>query len=764
MSEMIKTSIELDFASAFEHAAIGLGLASLDAKWIMVNQSLCEMLGYSQEQLLSKSVQEITHADELATDDEFRRGLLKNERQSFHREKKYLHKDGRVIWAHLSVTLLRDKENNPLYYIAQIQNITDRRMAEKELRESRDNFRVLSEAMPQLVWMTSPDGRAVYFNQQWTDYTGMSVEQSLGENWTQCFHPDDRKFTLDAWTSAVKNAGDYAIEARLKKHGGDYQWWLIRGVPVRNDAQEITKWVGTCTDIDGLKTALEKAQIREEMIAAQSALINQARDAILLIDLDGRVQIWNEGATRLYGWTSAEAVGRTVTDLYARDTENRRESLKLLLLHGHWEGEFKQHNSSGEEIEVESRITLMKDSEGKPKSLLVINTDITAKKKNQEQIFRSQRLESIGTLAGGIAHDLNNVLAPIIMAVELLKMGETDRERLATLETIEACSQRGAGMVRQVLSFARGIDGERLELQPKNLLREIEKITVDTFLKSIQIECTVPSNLWTILGDVTQLHQVLLNLCINARDAMPSGGVLKISGENITLDELVGPAGTAGVSGDYVLLSVEDTGMGMSKDVLERVFEPFFTTKELGRGTGLGLSTSLAIVKSHKGLLRIYSEQGTGTRVKVYLPAKGINGAAGKKSASLDALPRGLGEWVLVVDDEPAVRSMTGQTLEKFGYRVKLASGGAEAVEIYTSHKDDIAVVVTDIMMPEIDGIATIKELKKIKSEVGTIAVSGLSSHAGTAIADRFLAKPYTAEALLKAIRDLLDGPRKKKA
>jgi PAS domain S-box-containing protein len=388
--------------------------------------------------------------------------------------------------------------------------------------------------------------------------------------------------------------------------------------------------------------------------------------------------------------------------------------------------------------------------------------DLTERKKLEQQFLRAQRMESIGTLAGGIAHDLNNVLAPITMSIDLLKMRFTDKSSQELLATLGSSAQRGAEMVRQVLSFARGVEGRKMEVQVKHLLKDIEKIANDTFPKNIQVRSIIPNDLWTILGDPTQLHQVLLNLCVNARDAMPNGGTLTIAAENVHLDEHYAAMSPEAHPGAYSVLQITDTGTGMPPAIIEKIFDPFFTTKEIGKGTGLGLSTSLAIVKSHGGFIRVYSEPGKGTTFKAYFPGQTEFSAETEAEIAAE-LPRGNGELILIVDDEANVRQITRQTLEAFGYRVVTASDGAEAVAIVARPDMEISVVLTDMMMPVMDGPATIQVLLRLKPNLPIIAASGLSAdgrvtQAASLGVKHFLSKPYSADALLQVLREILSG------
>ncbi|HUB67603.1 MAG TPA: PAS domain S-box protein [Candidatus Methylacidiphilales bacterium] len=501
----------------------------------------------------------------------------------------------------------------------------------------------------------------------------------------------------------------------------------------------------------------------QERIAEQAELLDQARDAIIVRDLNGKILSWNKGAERIYGWTPGEAMGRHIGYLIYSDIEKFNEINRQFLSQGGWYGELQHLAKDRRELTIEARWTLVRDKEGRPKSALAINTDITEKKKIEVQFMRAQRMESIGTLAGGIAHDLNNILAPIMMSIEILRQRATDPQSKAILESIATSSKRGADIVRQVLSFARGgLEGERIEVHTNDLIADLEIIIKDTFPKNIHFEFSLPAESWTILGDPTQLHQVLLNLCLNARDAMPEGGILAVRVENALLDKHSTAAPGPAKPGRCVIISITDSGSGISSVMLDKIFEPFFTTKEVGKGTGLGLSTVLAIVKSHDGFVNVDSELGKGSTFKVCFPALDICAGKRKETGTLPVLPRGKGETVLVVDDEASVLAVTSQTLEAFGYRTLTATNGAEAVALYVQRGEEISAVLSDMVMPVMDGLATIRALKQIDPTVKIIVASG-SATSGSIARDsecairHFLNKPYTAATLLKTLRIVLD-------
>ena len=503
-----------------------------------------------------------------------------------------------------------------------------------------------------------------------------------------------------------------------------------------------------------IRYALERTQT-EQKIRQQAALLDIATDAIFVHDVDDPVLFWNKAAEDLYGWKKAEVIGKKTHELWHEKNEQLLQAaFQHLMQHGSWEGELHQRTKSGKEIIVESRWTLVQNFGNRPQSILVVNTNITEKKQLESQFLRAQRLESIGTLASGIAHDLNNVLAPIMMTAQLLESQMHDERSRRLLPILISNAKRGASLVNQVLSFTRGLEGERTLLQLKHLIIEIQQIIKETFPRSIEVTTQIPPHLWTVCGDATQLHQVIMNLCVNARDAMPNGGKLSILAENLLVDENYARMNIDAQVGSYLVITVIDTGMGITPEILDRIFEPFFTTKETGKGTGLGLSTVIGIIKSHGGFVKVHSQPGNGSQFQVYLPAQDITET---REEVEQTLPPGNGELILVVDDEPAIREITKTSLESHNFRAITASDGIEAIALYVENQDEIALVLTDMVMPSMDGMTTIKTLQKINQNVKIIAVSGLATtdkvNAAHGLGIKaFLAKPYTTNQLLQTI------------
>jgi two-component system cell cycle sensor histidine kinase/response regulator CckA len=495
----------------------------------------------------------------------------------------------------------------------------------------------------------------------------------------------------------------------------------------------------------------------EEQIREQAALLEHAREAIVVTDLERRVTFWNRGAERLYGYSAGEARGQDEAAVFSWRHENeQREAHARLLSAGEWSGVVDQRSRAGRSIKVQSHWTLVRDPAGAPRSILIINTDVTEAKRLEGDLLRAQRLDSLGVLAGGIAHDLNNVLAPILMSIESLRKKVTDERSQRMFQLLEASATRGADLVRQVLAFARGVEGQRLVLEPSDIVHDLEKMLRDALPTAIELALDLPSGLWCVRGDPTQLHQVLLNLCVNARDAMPAGGVLGVSVRNVEIDASFADVNPDAHPGPHILFKVSDTGAGITADVLDRIFEPFFTTKETGRGTGLGLSTAMTIVRGHQGFITVSSEPGRGSTFSVYLPASAEERQETEEQRRVS--PHGRGELILVADDEGAIREITKETLEASGYKVVTAADGAEAVGVCAS-RTDVAAVLMDVHMPVMDGPAASRALLRMNPAIKVVAVSGYSSKEAQAMsagARLFLAKPYTADQLLAIIRQAL--------
>ena len=599
------------------------------------------------------------------------------------------------------------------------------------------------------------DGRITAWNSAAERMFGYSAAEIIGRS-TNVLFPSDRVKEADEAVARANQGERSPLETICLRKDGRQLEVSIAVTPLRSKSGQIigaSKILRDVTEYNRVKHQIEE----------QKALLDKTQDAIVIFEPEGRILYWNKGAERIYGWTADEAVGRFVGEFIHSDLHKFRDVNKLVMDTGEWSGEMHHLNRERHELIVESRWWPVRDKDGRAKSILVINTDVTEKRRIEVQFMRAQRMESLGILAGGIAHDLNNILTPIMLSIDVLKSMTPDAHQKSILETIELSARRGSDIVQQVLSFARGMEGQRIVIQPKYLLKDIEHIVNDTFPKDIRLELALPHETWSILGDPTQVQQILLNLCVNARDAMPNGGTLTVKTENCLADEHYVAMNRQARLGTYVAISVTDVGVGISPDIIDSIFEPFFTTKEVGKGTGLGLSSVKAIVKNHGGFINVYSEIGRGTTFKVYLPAQAAAGEAPVERNADDPLPRGAGETILVVDDETSILSITSETLQAFGYNVVTASNGAEAVALYAQQKETISAILTDLSMPVMDGRATIYALLKINPKAKIIAMSGMDESESVAKASvagikHFISKPYTAATLLKTLRALQEA------
>ena len=479
---------------------------------------------------------------------------------------------------------------------------------------------------------------------------------------------------------------------------------------------------------------------------------------------------WNDSFYTRFGY-SPEQFDNTLATwaaaIHPDDRERVTKSLERARASGRefWREEYRFRRADGAYATVVDRGRIVRDKSGAPHRMVGGMSDITEQSRLQAQFLRSQRLESIGTLAGGVAHDLNNMLSPILLAIDLLRLHHPAPEAGKLISTIETSAQRGAELVRQVLTFARGVEGRRQPLQIRHLIKEAARFSSETFPRNISVQTDIAPGLWTISADPAQLNQVLLNLAVNARDAMPQGGKLSFSAANLSLDHALAASAVSPDArpGAYVVISVTDTGHGIAPDHLERIFEPFFTTKDIGEGTGLGLSTVHAIVREHGGFITVQTAPEQGTAFHVHLPAQPELSPADQRPSVCPG-PRGDGQTLLVIDDEAAIRDLIRRSLESHGYGVLLACDGAEGVALFAQHRERVSLVITDLVMPIMDGAATISALRRIQPRLPIIATSGhdASGRAGrdsAASINGFLAKPFTVDSLLTLVADCLHDP-----
>jgi len=571
----------------------------------------------------------------------------------------------------------------------------------------------------------------------------------------ELIHPEDKHVLLNSFQTTLSGRQDLTThQFRIVHPDGSIHFVESSSKAYFDSSGKPVRVIGATQDITG-RYETEKALRQSE---EQFRLISEnVADMIAVLDLEGR-RIYNSPSYKpILGDPESLRGTDSFQEIHPEDREKIKHIFQETVKTGIGQrAEYRFLSKDGSVRYIESQGSVIHDDQGNVAQIVFVSRDVTEKKQLEKQFLRAQRMESIGTLAGGIAHDLNNVLAPILLSLNIISKKLTDEQSQKMLQMLELTAKRGSDLIRQVLSFARGVEGERTIVQVRHLIDEIGKIINETFPKSISFHTDVPKNLLTISADATQLHQVLMNLCVNARDAMPNGGKIGIKAETIMLDEQYKRMHVEAKPGLHIVITVTDQGVGMPPAIMERIFEPFFTTKEIEKGTGLGLSTVLAIIKSHGGFVNVYSEVGKGTTFKVYLPAQ--EGAQAAAAEEQEKPPIGNGELILVVDDEASIREITKATLEAYGYSVMTGSDGTEAVAAYATHSNKIALVVTDMMMPYMDGAATIRAIQKMNPKVKILAVSGLKQDGDVVKQETvmFMQKPYTSEKLLKTVSELL--------
>jgi PAS domain S-box-containing protein len=635
------------------------------------------------------------------------------------------------------------------------RNRMERKRIEEDWRQREELFRQITENVSDLIAVVDLQGRRLFNSASYEPLLGPR-EWLPGTDSFQEIHPEDRDRVRRIFETTVATGVGQRAEYRFLLEDGTTRFIESQSSTIRNAEGKVHSVIVVARDVTARCVA-------EEKLREQAALLEKASDAICVTDTSQRIQYWNKSAENLYGWTAREALGRDFNELlFSSQSSRPLEAIKSLMARREWQGELNQTAKAGGQIVVQSRWTLVTDARDQPLSILIISTDITEKKKLETRFLRAQRMESLGSLASGIAHDLNNALAPVLMASGMLRSKLPNPQDQRLFDALDSGAQRCASMITQILSFARGREGQHRVVRIQTLVSEISRFIRNSIGHSIRIHTDLPANLWPVSGDATQLHQVLMNLCVNARDAMPSGGTLNLGARNQRLEarDLVKHPGLK--PGSFVILSVADTGIGIPADLLTTIFEPFFTTKDPGHGTGLGLATTLTIVRNHGGFITVQSEPGHGTAFEVALPAVEHADAVPAEDRPI-VLPSGHNELILVVDDDSAVRGLAQAVLESHGYRILTACNGAEAVALYAAQPHSIDVVLTDISMPFLDGTSTIRILRQINPDANIIASSGQDEAAELARLEvgrpvLFLQKPYTPSQLLMLLRQALEA------
>lgn len=726
-------------------------------RFLAINEAAIRHYGYSREEFLGMTILDIRPPEAgPAVRDDLEQPLPNLTTGIWSHRKK----NGQLIDVEITAHEL-DFEGRPARLVL-AKDITEQKRVQEALRESEARFRQLAETIEDVFWSTTPDYQAiVYVSPAFERVWGRSLAElhATPTLWLDAIHHEDRSRVIAALESLARGI-EYEIEYRIFRPNAEARWILDRGFALRDDNQRVYRTVGVARDITKQKLA---EGLRRRSEARFAAMFNAAPVAITIATTEGRLIDVNPELCSFFAYQREELIERTTSELLLwAEPEVRRSIIdKLVVDNSVRNHEVKFRRKSGE---IRSALVSMEMLHIEDESLiLTMIVDVTDRKALEAQLRRVQRVESVGLLASGIAHDMNNILAPIMMSAPLLRMGMPPSESEKLLSTIETSAQRGAALVRQLLIFGRGVEGGRRPVNISAIIAEVAKISAQTFPRSIRIAAQVNESVWRAHGDATQLHQVLLNLCVNARDAMPEGGELTLSAENTEIDEHFATLYPDAKPGRYVLIRIIDTGTGISPKIMDRIFDPFFTTKEAGKGTGLGLSTVLAIVKSHGGFMQLHSEPGHGTAFQIYVPASAKPESASPFETS-GKLLAGHGEVIMVVDDEENIRAVLRDTFACHNYNVVTAQDGVEATAVFAANPA-VKLVVTDLDMPVMDGINLARVLRRMNPEIRFVISTGLGGRSGASKRQKeldelgitvVLTKPYTAEKLLRVVHGAL--------
>jgi PAS domain S-box-containing protein len=739
---------------AFDDAPIGMALTALDGQWVRVNQALCEIVGYSESELLATTFQAITHPDDLPRSLELYRQLLAGERTRYQFEKRYVHRLGHDVWVSVTVALLLDEQGRPRHQLVQIQDVTERVVAAQALRAREERFRALTENTTELVSVLGSDGSIRYASPSYARLLGYEPAEMVGLDPFTLVHPDDVASCTTSFGRVLEQDGaSLTLLFRVRSRDGEYHWLELSGRNLLGHPA-IAGIVCTGRDVTERQQAEELRQRQTETLRV---VFDHIPAMVSFTNAAGELAFVNGEWTRVTGWTLEEV--RDVdflAELYP-DLEERTRARDFMRAATGSPDDFRMRTRDGRTIETTLAYIALSDG-----SVIGFGQDVTDRHHLEAQLRQAQKMEAVGRLAGGVAHDFNNLLTVIqTNAFFLLEDIESSDPRRQDVLQIRAAGERAAGLTRQLLAYSR----QQL-LQPRvvDVNRKVENVVAmlrRVIGEDIILETDLSPTVWPVFADPGQLEQVLMNLAVNARDAMPGGGTLRLRTAAVKIDAAGARAHPGLVPGQYTSLVVEDTGVGISPDVLPQIFEPFFTTKGTGMGTGLGLSTVYGIVRQSEGHIHVESAPGKGSRFTVLLP--GHVEAGGEASNTAVATPPRGSERILLVEDELPVRTAVRRMLERLGYKVLEAASGAEALGILDTSLKRIDLVLTDVVMPDVDGRVLAECVAKGLRPPHVLYMSGYTdddilrrglTFPGTAL----LQKPFTSEALAHAVREVLDS------
>ena len=788
------------YRSVFDNVAIGIDVVDDKGRFLQVNGALAHILGYSEEELLNLTILDLTHPEDIENSESRYQKLVKGETDSYRFEKRYVRKNGNVIWADVSVSPVRGPDGVRVATVGVIADITERKEAEKRIRLNEARLQSLHDI-------------AQYKAESTQDLLDFALNEAIkltGSRIGYIYHYDEecRLFELNTWSKEVMKQCEVAEPQtlyELEKTGIWGEAVRQRRPIVVNDFQApnplkkgcpeghvelrtfmtIPVFVGERvvavigmgnkdsdyddSDVRQLSLLMDSVWriIQAKRVEAQqrrlATAVEHAAEGVMITDIDGTIEYVNDACVRMTGYEKEDLLGRNPRILRSGEQDEAfyREFWQTIASGSVWTGKIMNRKKDGTSYMAELTVSPVRDSSGLVVNFVALTRDITQHLELSKQLFQAQKMEAVGTLAGGVAHDFNNVLQVALGFSELiLEDEELPKHYRADLQKIYESAKRGADLVQRLLTFSRKTE---IEPQPLNLnsrITDLQKMLDRTLPKMIAIQLLLDRRLSSINADKTQIDQVIMNLAVNARDAMPDGGKLIFETSDVVLDEEYARMHVDAKPGPHVLLAVTDTGSGIDKDALEHIFEPFYTTKGVGEGTGLGLAMVHGIVQQHGGHVRCYSEPGQGTTFKIYFPA--LVSAEEKEEIIVRKMPRGGQETILLVDDDELIRDLGSRILSKSGYKVITASNGKEALDVYERRGSEIALVILDLIMPEMGGKQCLEGLLSLDPAVKVVIASGFSADGQTkdtlaAGAKGFINKPYDIRQMLEVVRAVLD-------
>ncbi len=746
-----------------EHAPVALAMLDRELRYVTVSRRWCADYGLTAMDLRGRRHTDV-FPDLPERWRELNRRVIAGETLRAEADP-FVRADGTTLWLRWEARPWAEADGVIGGLVLFTEDITARRQTELALEVSRSRLKLALQSGHVGTWNWDLVTGAIECDEAMAGLVGRSSQDFARggvEFFDACLHPDDRAAVQEARARAMREGGEFAATYRFVRGDGSLVWISDRARVERAPAGEPLRLSGASADVTGLKEmerALEESENRfrevVETIHEVFWISDVAKNRVLYVS-PAYAEIWGRPCVVPF------EAGRAWLDaVHPDDRERVRLAALTRQVAGTYDETYRIVRPDQTVRWIRDQAYPVRDAQGTVVRIVGTAEDVTERKRLEEQFLRAQRLEAIGTLASGVSHDLNNILAPMFMIAPLLRPKLTDPSDGELLTILERSAARGAGIVRQLLTFSRGIAGDRGPLQLRHLMKEMVAIMSETFPREIGIVEEVPADLPPVVGDATQIHQVLMNLCVNARDAMPKGGILTIGAREaeLSVDDLRGQSGIG--AGRFVVLTIRDSGHGIPAELRTRIFDPFFTTKAVSHGTGLGLPTVLGIAKSHGGFVTLESEVGSGSAFSVHLPVAAAEDPAGTIEPPV-ALPGGTGELVLGVDDEPAIRVSMRRVLERRGYRVLVAADGREALGVFLRERDALRVVVTDLMMPEMGGLALVQALRELKPELAILAVTGLEgveqreALRGLGVTG-LLPKPYSPMELCEALRRELE-------